>query len=224
MIDRSVPVMVIKNCFQEAKPPVAILFGTAVHGTTLDGNHYGVSGDFAGFAQAQLKQRFPETQSMYFLGCAGDTNPHPRGTLEMAKQHGKTLADEVTRVVNSNRLTKICGPGTKVLELDGYRASLKCRSINRQLRGSQGATQVGQGIDGWVYDQTIERLNKGQTLPKTYPVSVTLWKLHGLTWVFLPGEVVGDYVRELEFRLGRTIFGLPLTATTSLGTCQPIGS
>ena len=57
----------------------AVLFGTAVHNTTLTGNSYEVCGDYAGFAQTYVQEHYPTAQAMFMLGCAGDADPYPRG-------------------------------------------------------------------------------------------------------------------------------------------------
>ena len=52
--------------------PRAVLFGAAVHGTTLGADNYQLCGDYAGFAQAYLQERYPKAQTMFLIGCAGD--------------------------------------------------------------------------------------------------------------------------------------------------------
>src|SRR5207248_2072722 len=96
LADRSVPVLRIDAA--DGKP-LAVLFGAAVHNTTLGPDNLQVSGDYAGFAQAHVQDKLPGVQAMFMLGCAGDANPYPRGTMNMARQHGQTLGDEVCRVL-----------------------------------------------------------------------------------------------------------------------------
>lgn len=76
----------------------AILFGYACHNTTLTAEFLQVSGDYAGFAQAELEKRFPGATALFYTLCAGDQNPDPRSKLELAEQHGQALAAEVARV------------------------------------------------------------------------------------------------------------------------------
>src|SRR5207253_1208311 len=80
LADRSVPVLRVDSV--DGKPR-AVLFGAATHNTTLTGDNYEVSGDYAGFAQAYVHERYPSAQAMFILGCAGDSNPYPRGTMEL---------------------------------------------------------------------------------------------------------------------------------------------
>ena len=54
-----------------------------------------------------MQERYPKAQVMYMLGCAGDTNPYPRSTrdlnkdLEYTRRHGKSLGEEVCRVLDT---------------------------------------------------------------------------------------------------------------------------
>ncbi|MBM3738993.1 MAG: hypothetical protein FJW39_24730 [Acidobacteria bacterium] len=98
--DHRVPVFEIRG----AKGVKAVLFGYACHNTTL--GHYKVSGDYAGFAQSEIEQRMPGTTALFVLLCGGDQNPNPRGTDELAMQHGRSLAGSVAKALD--------GPGEPV--------------------------------------------------------------------------------------------------------------
>lgn len=98
-VDHDVPVLIIRN--NENKPE-AILFGYACHNTTLNGAYMNINGDYAGYAQLELEAQYPGATALFFQGCAGDINPEPRGTLELAKQHGKTLSESVKKVIDGN--------------------------------------------------------------------------------------------------------------------------
>ena len=95
LADRSVPVLRIDGLDGS---PRAIVFGAASHNTTLGPRDYEISGDYAGHAQRLVEAEWPGVQAMFVLGCAGDANPYPRGTHEIAAGHGKELATEVIRV------------------------------------------------------------------------------------------------------------------------------
>ena len=60
-----------------------MLFGYACHNTTLTGDNYHVHGDYAGVAQERLEQALPGATALFMIGCAADTNPNPRGTMEL---------------------------------------------------------------------------------------------------------------------------------------------
>ena len=99
--DRSVPVLRVEATDGEL---LAVVFNAACHNTTLTGDSYRISGGFAGYAQTQIERTFPRTQAMFMQGCAGDANPYPRGSEELARLHGAALGDEVLRVLQEELL------------------------------------------------------------------------------------------------------------------------
>ncbi len=99
--DTAVPVLVVRS--PRFGPIRAVLFGYACHNTTLTGEHYQITGDYAGFAQLELEKMHPGTTAMFLQLCGADINPHPRGTLELAKRHGSELAAEVQRVLGQGK-------------------------------------------------------------------------------------------------------------------------
>jgi len=77
----------------------AVLFGYTCHNTTISSDFYRFNGDYAGFAQLEIEKALPGTTAMFIALCGADQNPHPRGTVEWAAQHGAELAREVQRVL-----------------------------------------------------------------------------------------------------------------------------
>jgi hypothetical protein len=75
----------------------------------LGGTNLKICGEYAGFAQEELERQNPGTQAMFVIGCGGSANPYPRGTVELARQHGQTLAEEVARVA-AGPLQPLGGP------------------------------------------------------------------------------------------------------------------
>ncbi|HLW68956.1 MAG TPA: neutral/alkaline non-lysosomal ceramidase N-terminal domain-containing protein [Gemmataceae bacterium] len=194
LADRSVPLLRIDGADGKLR---AVLFGTAVHGTTLTGDNYQLCGDFAGYAQAALQERMPSVQAFYMLGCAGDDNPYPRGTMALAIKHGQNLADEVVRILET-KLRPVHGPLTIAfdyaelpLQTGFSRADLEKIAANRRDSRNFAATQM------------LAILSRGEKLPDTYRCPFAVWQLgQDLTLVGLPGEVVVDYVTMLEKALG----------------------
>ncbi|MEW4530690.1 neutral/alkaline non-lysosomal ceramidase N-terminal domain-containing protein [Maioricimonas sp. JC845] len=89
-VDHDVPVLTVRDAEGTLK---TILFGYACHNTTL--GIYQFNGDYAGYAQEYLEAAHPGVTAMFMLGCGGDQNPYPRRTVELAQQHGRTLANAV---------------------------------------------------------------------------------------------------------------------------------
>jgi len=86
-VDHEVPVLRVTG--QDGKL-VALLFGYACHSTTV--GDYNIRGDYGGYAQQYLEETYPGTTALFMAGCGGDQNPYPRGTEDLAKGHGRSLA------------------------------------------------------------------------------------------------------------------------------------
>jgi neutral ceramidase len=193
LADRSVPVLRIDGA--EGKP-LAVLFGAGTHGTTLTGENYQLCGDYAGFAQAYVQEHFPKAQAMFMLGCAGDSNPYPRGTMEMTRKHGTTLGEEVCRVVDG-KLRPIKGPFKIAFDKVDLPLQAPSRAELEKLAADKRSPQKLGAVE------MLAMLDRGDKLAKHYTCPVTVWQLgQDLTLVGLSGEVVVDYVTLLEKALG----------------------
>jgi neutral ceramidase len=96
---------------------LAVLFGYACHNTTLTGTSNVVSGDYAGYAQQEVERAVPGAVAMFLMLCGADQNPQPRGTPELARQHGEELGTEVNRVLSAHR-TAVHGPIHSALQVN----------------------------------------------------------------------------------------------------------
>ncbi len=96
--DKRVPVLAAHDVDGKL---IAVLANYACHCTTETGEFNQISGDWAGFAADMLESDHPGAVALIAIGCGADANPSPRGTHEQAKVHGRTLADEVNRLLAS---------------------------------------------------------------------------------------------------------------------------
>lgn len=195
--DRSVPVLKIASPGGEKL--LAVVFQAAAHNTTLGGNFYEICGDYAGFSQEYVEDKNPGVQAMFMLGCAGDANPYPRGTLEMARVHGAALGAEVCRVLDEAKLVPVRGP----LRTEFTQVELPLEPI----LGKEEIREFGMKSGGWrsyVASKMLELHEKGEPAPAHYTAPMALWQFgDDLTLVGLSGEVVVDYVFMVEKALGR---------------------
>lgn len=176
----------------------AVVFGAATHNTTLTGEEYRITGDYAGFAQEYVQQQRPGVQAMFVLGFAGDSNPYPRGTLELARQHGETLGREVIRVLETT-LTPVRGP-----------LNLQFAYVDLPLADAPPRAEIekmtGRGVPSWrswMATRMLAALDEGRALPTHYRAPVAVWQFGAdLTLVALPGEVVVDYAGLIERAIG----------------------
>ncbi len=196
LADRTVPVLRVEA--PDGTPRV-VLFGAAVHNTTLRPQHNFVSGDYAGYAQAYVQERHPGAQEMFMIGCAGDADPYPHGSLDLARQHGTELGKEVCRVL-ATKLQPVRSP----LRVAFAREPLPLRPppprevLEKEAAGKR-APHAG------IARQMLAALDRGDKLPTHYKCPLAVWQFGSdLTLVALSGEVVVDYVPLLEQALGPT--------------------
>ncbi len=96
-VDHDVPVLCVVDAAGQAR---AVLFGYACHNTTL--GLYQFCGDYAGYAQQYLQEDRPGMTALFIAGCGADQNPYPRRTVELAQQHGRSLATAVEAALFAN--------------------------------------------------------------------------------------------------------------------------
>lgn len=96
-VDHDVPVLCVADPGGQTR---AVLFGYACHNTTL--GLYQFCGDYAGFAQQYVQEDRPGVTALYIAGCGADQNPYPRSTVELARQHGRSLATGVGAALFAN--------------------------------------------------------------------------------------------------------------------------
>jgi hypothetical protein len=192
--DRTVPVLRVDGA--DGKPR-AVLFGAATHNTTLTQDCYEVCGDYAGFAQAHVEEHYPGAQAMFLLGCAGDSNPYPRGTMELARQHGSELGKEVVRMLGT-KLQPVRGPLSIAFEM----VALPLQTPPTRAELEKQAAEK-KGTPSWLAREMLAALDRGEKLRTDYTCPVTVWQFgDDLTLVGLSGEVVVDYSAFLEQALG----------------------
>ncbi|NII28463.1 hypothetical protein HB364_25495 [Pseudoflavitalea sp. X16] len=182
-VDHDVPVLAAKDAEGKVK---AILFGYACHNTTVTSNSNIVNGDYAGFAQIELEKMFPEATALFFTGCAGDQNPIPRGTLELAEKYGKELAGAV-QVVLAGKTEPVGAP----LRSAYTTTKLDFEPVNREAMEKEL-------LDSSRFKQRRARLvteayNRGWDM-STHPYPVQAVRIgNKLTLLALSGETVVDY-------------------------------
>lgn len=191
--DRSAPVLRIDSPDGRLR---AILFAAAAHNTTLPAKNFDLCGDYAGFAQQYLEEKFPGVPALFMLGCAGDTNPYPRGDLEITRTHGQELGREVARVLET-RLRPIGGP----LKLAFGKAELPLQAVTKEMLAPLALKSESWRIGS--AQRMLAMLERGERLPTHYSAPIAVWQFgNDLTLVALSGEVVVDYVSFVQQALG----------------------
>jgi hypothetical protein len=197
-IDHDVPVLKFMNLSGEIK---AVLFGYACHNTTLMGNNYLINGDYAGFAQIDIEKKIPTATAFFILGCAGDQNPEPRGTVDLAIKHGNSLADQVVNLVNSKDVKPVKN------ELQSYFSTIPLTFKKVPVADYQKDLQSSDKFIQRRAKLMLEAYNKGwNTETYTYPIQgIRLGDEFRM--IALGGEVVVDYsLRTKREFPGKNIF------------------
>lgn len=189
--DRTAPVLRVTGEDGEIR---ALVFGAATHPATLRGNNFRISGDYAGFAQARIEERLQGVQAMFVLGCAGDSVPHPRGTLDYAKSYGEELGDEALRVARGE-LSPVNGP-----------LQTRFRMVDlplQQLARPEIEELADSPYHAYYAERALAWLDAGKSLPQAHRAPLALWRFgDGLTLVAFSGETVVDYALRTERELG----------------------
>lgn len=191
--DRRVPVLRVDDPEGKLR---AVVFGCACHCTTLTGQHYVISGDYAGFAQEHIEKEHPGVQAMFIAGCGGDANPYPRGEIEHVRKHGGDLGAEVCRVLQG-KLQPVRGPLRTLLE--SADAPLQPVPPKEELE------KLAKGPYHVAYNakRMLEALQAGKSMPPRFPVPIALWQFgEDLTLVGIAGEVLSGYVLQMEKAIG----------------------
>jgi hypothetical protein len=173
----------------------AVVFTYACHCTTLGGNVYTYHGDYAGVAAEAIERKRPGLVALFATGCAGDINPSPRGTFELAAQHGQALADAVVPA-GQEAGRPVSGPlrmayGTVDLPLEPPPA----RELLEKLQGDKNVFRKRHAAE------MLKLLDAG-TMPRAVPLPLQVWRLGDVTLVAIGGEVCVEYALRLKRELG----------------------
>ncbi|MGV3482798.1 MAG: neutral/alkaline non-lysosomal ceramidase N-terminal domain-containing protein [Planctomycetaceae bacterium] len=188
-VDHTVPVLRIADVDDKV---LGVVFNYACHCTTLGGEHYQINSEWAGYACENLETNFPGAVALCTIGCGADANPNPRGTLDAAKVHGRTLGAEVARVAGAEMAT-IDQPLDARFDYAALSFDLPTKEeLERRAQDANPQTKRHA-------EQLLDLLRREGRLPATYPVPIQSWQFGDqLTMVFLGGEVVVDYALRLK--------------------------
>ncbi len=182
-VDHSVPVLRVTGPDGKLR---AILFAYACHNTTLTGEFYKISGDYAGFAQKAIEDAHPGVTALFFQLCAGDQNPNPRSTLDRAQDHGKELAAAVEKVLAGN-LEKVNGPIRTAFQVNDVALAPHSRDQFEKLKDDRN---VSKRLNARSMLRAYDDGRPVRSVP--YPVQAIRFG-KDLAILALGGEVVVDY-------------------------------
>ncbi|MSU44336.1 MAG: hypothetical protein EXS22_09950 [Pedosphaera sp.] len=193
-VDQDVPILRVDDAEGKTR---AVLFGYACHNTTLA--LYKFCGDYAGFAQQYLEADHPGMTALFLAGCGGDQNPYPRGTVDLAQRHGRTLATAVEAALmpKPKPLNAPLRAAYATVEIDyappPSREEFQRRTTSKDRYEVQHAKHM------------LARIEKEGALPKSYPCPVQVVRFGSdLTLIAIGGETVVDYSLRLKKELANT--------------------
>jgi neutral ceramidase len=194
VVDHDVPVLMIETKRERLR---GVVFGYACHNTTLTGEHYQLSGDYAGFAQAELEQKHPGTVAMFVMGCGADINPNPRSSLPIAQQHGAALAAVVDKVLEG----KLSGiEGSLKTAFDRVMLPFATPPSKEEFEKRLTDTNVFKKKHA---ERMLARLIRDGRLPTEYAYPIQIFQIgKDFTLIGLAGEVVTDYALRLKQEFG----------------------
>ncbi len=171
----------------------AVLFRYACHNTTIDQNYYRIHGDWAGVAQGQIEKAHPGATALFMVGCGADANPNPRGTPELAVQHGQEMARAIEQAL-AGKQAPVRGKLRMAFDhVDLPYASLPSREELQKLAQDKDVYRARNA------QALLAQLSEKGKLPASYPYPVQILQFgKDLTMVMLAGEVLVDYSIRLK--------------------------
>ena len=185
--DHDVPVLRVESGDGKLK---AVAFGYACHNTTTALMQF--NADYAGFAQTEIEKAHPGTTALFVMGCGGDQNPYPRGNIDWAMTHGKTLA---TAVEAALLVPPVPLHGSLQFEFDEVELPLEPVTQDELVsrRDSKDPFEHRRGV------ALLREIETKGHVRESYPYPVQLIQFgNQLTMITLGGEVVVDYALKLK--------------------------
>lgn len=191
-VDHEVPVLRMTRADGSMK---AVLFGYACHCTT-PGAEQAVSGDWAGHAQAHLEQVYPSAMALFITGCGADANPHPRGSIILARAHGLHLAGAVARAL-TNPMRPVAGG----IRASFGRADLPLAPLPPRAHYEEKLQDKSPSVQRYAQEH-LRKLDAGEKLMTSYDAPLQVLRFgDAFTMIALSGETCVDYSLRLKREL-----------------------
>ena len=191
-VDQDVPVLAVLSPDHTVR---AIIFGYACHNTVLD--DYQINGDWAGYAQADLENRYPSALAMSVQDCGADANPLPRRSVQLAERYGEIIAAAVDQVLHA-KMRPIQGPLAAAFTNIDLRFE---KAPSRQELEARAASQ--EGLTQRHARLMLQTFDRDGRLPDHHSYPIQAWRFGSeLTFLALGGEVVVDYSLRFKRKYG----------------------
>ncbi|MFN9714077.1 MAG: neutral/alkaline non-lysosomal ceramidase N-terminal domain-containing protein [Planctomycetota bacterium] len=193
-VDRSVRVLRVAD---EQGKPIAVAYQYACHSTSISPEDNRISGDWPGISATHLESEMAGCIALPIIGCGADSNPNPRGTLELSQAHGKAMATAVQEVLRQP-LKPLPPPAKTAFALVALAPERPNKKKLQEMR------ETGSAHERNFANHWLDLLTRKDRIPETYPAPIHLWAFGSdLAWVFMSGEVVVDYQIRFEKELSQ---------------------
>lgn len=190
-VDHSLPVLAARDANGKVR---AVWANYACHCTTV-GSRNRVGGDWAGYANTWMENGFPDAVSLMTIGCGADIGPQPSGNLEIAEQHGRAVAEEVTRLLSGKTKRLVGAPVVASRRIKLPLSEPPPREHWEKQLGGRGFYQAQAKA-------ILAKADATGKIPTDVEYPLAVWKFgEELAMVFLAGEVVVDYSVRLNREL-----------------------
>jgi len=188
--DHDVPILEVTGSNGKS---MAILFGYSCHNLTLPYSVCQYHGDYAGVAQQELESHLPGCIAMFFAGAGADQDPFPRGTMELALQHGRTLANSIRKALDGTKR-----PVTGPLRVASETASLPFVPLpSPEILARDAASDDPPRRRKAEF--ILSAVKEKRPLPAEYPCPVQVLRFgNELLLIALGGEPVAEYAKILK--------------------------
>jgi hypothetical protein len=173
------------------------MFGYACHNTTIPADDLRYCGDWAGFAKEQIEQSYLGATALFIPGAGADQDPEPSGSIEIARNHGREMADAIERALDTPGI-EISGP----IRSAWADVPLSLRPVTREsINEMLASNDPPQQIKGRFLRDTLDR---GEQFLTSYSAPIQVVRFgHELVLIGLSGEPVVDWSHKLKREAGR---------------------
>jgi len=191
-VDHSLPILTARDASGKVK---VVWSNYACHCTTV-GARNRIGGDWVGYANDWIEKQYPGATSLLTIGCGADVGPQPSGTLEIAEQHGRAIAEGVKAALAAGT-TQLANPP----EVSQQLVALPLEKIPTREEWQQ-QLENSQGFHQQLAKSMLAKLDKDGSLPSEVDYTISTWQFDDdLVMLFLGGEVVVDYAVRLNHEL-----------------------
>ncbi len=191
--------------------PYGLVFSYSCHGTTLGGDNYLTTADYVGYARSTMES-IPSDRSCissFLSGTAGNINPHPRGTFELARRQGITLGAEVLKASQWTQPMESSTISHAQIDIDLPLAPPPTQEVLRdelprleaELRAAKRRGEHNAGLKAQVFwRREMLRRIRTNSVKEAIRAEIQAIRIGDMGVVGLPGEVFVEIGLSLKHR------------------------